>query len=320
MTTSATMVSEIPRPAIRRRRVRASPPDAVSERKRAANRANARKSTGPRTTAGKMRVACNALRHGLNRPVTADPALAGDIDAWVRVLCGLAVGAAIDAEAAEPALQLQLQLARRIAEAQIEIARIKRVSHDLTMRAFADPDYRPRRHRRARNRQMSGADGMPSQHNPPSADLEYALRLHPQGPVRQALIFGDIYRELAAMDRYLARAVKRRDLAMLEFAKARAQAQAALDAAVAAARSETSQRSASRAILRNKATDAHIGASAVVAKPTIGPARGSLQDAARRIRALLGFGTGPPAGKGLLVVRRMPQCGHAVGVRSGIYM
>jgi hypothetical protein len=317
MTASATMMSEIPRPAIRRRRVRASPPDAVSERKRAANRANARKSTGPRTTAGKMRVACNALRHGLNRPVTADPALAGDIDVWVRVLCGLAVGAAIDAEAAEPALQLQLQLARRIAEAQVEIARIKRVSHDLMMRAFADPDYRPRRRRRARNRQMSGADGMPSQHNPPPADLEYSLRLHPQGPVRQALIFGDIYRELAAMDRYLARAVKRRDLAMLEFAKARAQA---APSAAGAERSETSQRSASRAILRNKATDAHIGASAVVAKPTIGPARRSLQDAARRIRALLGFGTGPPAGKGLLVVRRMPQCGHAVGARSGIYM
>jgi hypothetical protein len=37
----------------------------VSERKRAANRANARKSTGPRTAAGKVRVSLNALTHGM---------------------------------------------------------------------------------------------------------------------------------------------------------------------------------------------------------------------------------------------------------------
>jgi len=37
----------------------------VSERKRAANRANARKSTGPRTAAGKARVSLNALTHGM---------------------------------------------------------------------------------------------------------------------------------------------------------------------------------------------------------------------------------------------------------------
>src|SRR5687768_1731541 len=38
---------------------------AISERKRAANRANARRSTGPRTPAGKAAAARNALVHGL---------------------------------------------------------------------------------------------------------------------------------------------------------------------------------------------------------------------------------------------------------------
>jgi hypothetical protein len=40
----------------------------------AANRQNAAKSTGPRTRAGKARVAKNARKHGLNTPLHLDPA------------------------------------------------------------------------------------------------------------------------------------------------------------------------------------------------------------------------------------------------------
>src|SRR5258708_39341604 len=59
----------------------------TSERKSAANRRNARASTGPRTAAGKARVARNARRHGLNVPIAADPALSREVEALAQAIC-----------------------------------------------------------------------------------------------------------------------------------------------------------------------------------------------------------------------------------------
>ncbi len=64
---------------------------AVSERKRAANRSNAQKSTGPRTEAGKAQSRRNALKHGLCAVVIAvpdeDPALFdARLELWDREL------------------------------------------------------------------------------------------------------------------------------------------------------------------------------------------------------------------------------------------
>jgi hypothetical protein len=52
-----------------------------------ANRANARRSAGPRTAAGKARASSNALRHGLNTPIEADHPQLAIIEAWALRFC-----------------------------------------------------------------------------------------------------------------------------------------------------------------------------------------------------------------------------------------
>jgi hypothetical protein len=91
----------------------------TSARRREANRRNARSSTGPRTSAGKARAAQNARRHGLSLPARYDPSRWDEIEALARAI----VGADADAE--------RLELARRIAEAQIDIIRARSARRDL---------------------------------------------------------------------------------------------------------------------------------------------------------------------------------------------
>jgi len=57
-----------------------------SERKIAANRSNAKKSTGPRSDAGRQVSRRNALRHGLAIDIRTDPAYSEDIEQLAKIL------------------------------------------------------------------------------------------------------------------------------------------------------------------------------------------------------------------------------------------
>ena len=60
----------------------------MRERKAQANRANARKSTGPKTPCGKARAAGNARRFGLSLSVLADPMLSDQVAVLTRKIAG----------------------------------------------------------------------------------------------------------------------------------------------------------------------------------------------------------------------------------------
>src|SRR5262245_55273360 len=97
----------------------------TSIRKLLANRANAKKSTGPKTIAGMVRAARNGLRHGLSLPVT-DGEFDRDVEALARAIAG------------EGASRERFACARRIAAAQLDLRRVALARCDLVTEAGPD--------------------------------------------------------------------------------------------------------------------------------------------------------------------------------------
>ena len=90
----------------------------ASEKQIAANRANALKSTGPRTAAGRAKSSRNAYRHGLSVPMAPD---SGQVESLARTLAGETAGE----DQPEAAREDQLEAARALAAAQLELKRIR---------------------------------------------------------------------------------------------------------------------------------------------------------------------------------------------------
>jgi hypothetical protein len=97
----------------------------TSPAKIAANRRNARRSTGPRSAAGKGRARRNAFRHGLATPASLDHVAMHRIDDLVVALTR------------DFPDQLELELATVAAEAQAEIERVRQTKVTLVNRAYA---------------------------------------------------------------------------------------------------------------------------------------------------------------------------------------
>jgi hypothetical protein len=96
-----------------------------------ANRRNALRSTGPRSCAGKAIAARNARRHGLTLPVLDEPSLAPEVVALARRIEISETGDAADAAGHA--------LACRIAEAMIDLRRVRLAKLPLVAALHADP-------------------------------------------------------------------------------------------------------------------------------------------------------------------------------------
>jgi hypothetical protein len=86
-----------------------------SERKTAANRSNAKKSTGPRSDAGRKASRRNALRHGLAIDIRTDPAYRDDIEQLAKLMSHAR------------GRQNVCDNARHAAEATLDLGRIRKV-------------------------------------------------------------------------------------------------------------------------------------------------------------------------------------------------
>jgi hypothetical protein len=85
----------------------------ASDRKIAANRRNSRRSSGPRTVAGKLTVSRNALRHGLAAVTLRDSGIVTEVDRLATAIAG------------EHADAAQREQALIIAESELTLLRVR---------------------------------------------------------------------------------------------------------------------------------------------------------------------------------------------------
>jgi hypothetical protein len=180
----------------------------TSDAKIKANRANAQASTGPNTARGRARAARNARRHGLSLPLYSDPILSEEVEALACEIAGADANAEIR------------QLACRIAEAQIDLRRVRRARNQFLTDRLNDEYYESRANRRAKVAVILKLL-RPNAPDIPMAALSKYLTSTPQGPQKFATILSQEAKQLLAMDRYERRALSRRKFAIREFDVAR---------------------------------------------------------------------------------------------------
>jgi hypothetical protein len=112
----------------------------ASERQIKANRKNAKRSTGPKTEAGKAKSARNAFRHGLSRPLPGYDSATARSATLINGANPSSAGPKQDARPDELAL---------IVQAGLELGRIRAVRHELLTALLISPD--PKLARRLRN-------------------------------------------------------------------------------------------------------------------------------------------------------------------------
>ena len=175
----------------------------TSERKIRANRANARASTGAKTADGKRRSARNALRHALSLPAHSDPKLSEVVETLARQIADSGNNAALQ------------HLARPIAEAQIDLCRVRHARHQVYSQLLQDPYFGSSAHAPAVLRSVLPTSAVDT----PFVELRKLFNEIPEDR-HFAIILSQQIEKLLAIDRYERRAFSRRKLAIRAFYEA----------------------------------------------------------------------------------------------------
>ncbi len=177
----------------------------ASQRQLAANRRNARGSTGPRSPAGKTRASQNAFRHGLTTPL-AGAAFARAVATLARQFAG------------DRADHITRELARDAAAAELELARVRRVKAALIERVAALGRFDvPKRFQSPMDEAawiMQRYWGATLWQGRPKFAVDPLPAMPSQEPARTAEAVRRLLPELLKLHRYESRAVMRRDRAI----------------------------------------------------------------------------------------------------------
>ena len=177
----------------------------ASERQIAANRRNARNSTGPRSGAGRKRASRNAYRHGLTLSISSTAAFAKQLDKLVHKIAG-------DTED-----EIVLERARAVAHAELELARVRRAKVALIERASAFGELDPPQLTAAGCIRLLNAV-LRGRH---IESIDASAAMPSQEPERSAEAVRRVLPELRKLDRYERRAAAQRDRAVLDLSDRR---------------------------------------------------------------------------------------------------
>jgi hypothetical protein len=180
----------------------------ASQKQIEANRRNGRKSAGPRSASGKKRASRNAYRHGLSRPMFGAEHMPA-VEALASHILG-DHGKAKDQHA--------LASAREIAEAEFELARVRRIKVAMIERAHNLGRLEPRKLFRTTKDEaawiMQHYWGIRLWNIRPKCAVDTLPPMPEEEPARTVEAVRRVLPELLRLERYEARAAARRDRAI----------------------------------------------------------------------------------------------------------
>lgn len=183
----------------------------ATERQIAANRRNARKSTGPRSSAAKKRTSGNAYRHGLTLSLLSNAAFAKRLDEFARKIAG------------DSKNEIILEHARAAAHAELDLARVRQVKVALIEPVSALGALDAPQAFGSSTKQIQHLKSVLWGRAPPALPerIDPSATMPTREPERTAEAVRRALPELVKLNRYESRAVSRRDRAIREIVKRR---------------------------------------------------------------------------------------------------